>query len=91
MNQYLRDICKIGQGRECCRYLTAGPDGFCCEKLSSMKSHLDHATHMTARGDNCDGLVEVEYRTKLREENVEPEGNSILGCFEVGEENEQSH
>ncbi len=68
MNLYIKDTCKIGQGRECCRYLTAGPDGFCCEKLSSMKSHLDHATHMTARGDNCDGLVEVEYRVKLNGE-----------------------
>lgn len=71
MNLYIKDTCKIGQGRECCRYLTMGPDGFCCEKLSSMKSHLDHATHMTARGDNCDGLVEVEYRVKLNGEENE--------------------
>ncbi|KKK42863.1 hypothetical protein LCGC14_3169440, partial [marine sediment metagenome] len=26
---------------------------------------------MTARGDNCDGLVEVEYRTKLNDENAD--------------------
>ncbi len=71
MNQYLRDICKIGQGRKCCRYLTVGPDGLCCEKLGSLKSHLDHAIHMTARGDNCDGLVEVEYRTKLNDKDAD--------------------
>ena len=71
MNQYLKDICKIGQGRECCRYLTAAPDGFNCDKLGSLKSHLDHAIHMTARGDNCDGLVEVEYRTKLNDEDAD--------------------
>jgi len=26
---------------------------------------------MTARGDNCDGLVEVEYRTKLNDEDAD--------------------
>ncbi len=62
MNNYVKDICKIGQGRKFCRYLSAGPHGFCCEKLGHLRDHLDHATHMTARADNCDGLTEAEWK-----------------------------
>ena len=62
MNKRVKDICKLGQGRKCCRYLTVNRNGFSCEKLGSLRDHLDHATHMVARGDNCNGLVEVEWR-----------------------------
>ena len=27
-------ICKLGQGEECCAFLTCGSDGFCCIRMS---------------------------------------------------------
>jgi hypothetical protein len=53
------DICKLGQGQECCRYLIAGSVGFQCAKLDSeLKDQLDSRVakgKMTACGDNCEG------------------------------------
>lgn len=68
MNNHVNTICKIGQGADCCRYLTMGPDGFCCEKHRVHKSTLDARARnrtMVAISDNCDGLVESEFH-KLR-------------------------
>lgn len=28
----IKDICKIGQGKDCCRYLVMGANGFECMK-----------------------------------------------------------
>lgn len=58
INKHVKDICKIGQGRDCCRYLVAGSDGFECAKLTSMKASIDWrvaTSTMTAIDDNCDG------------------------------------
>ncbi len=55
---YIRDVCKIGQGAACCRYLTMGADGWSCEKTSSLKALLDARVAtgtINARGDNCEG------------------------------------
>lgn len=54
----VRSICKIGQGAECCRYLTMGGGGWSCEKLNPEgKAMLDaRVAGMTAKGDNCDGM-----------------------------------
>lgn len=51
-------ICKIGQGRDCCRYLTMSPTGWSCEKLTDLGRALDMRVTtgtMVARGDNCEG------------------------------------
>lgn len=56
--EYAKTICKIGQGEYCCRYLTMHPEGWSCEKRSSMKKYLDYrvaTSSMRARGDNCPG------------------------------------
>ncbi len=29
---YVRDVCKIGEGHQCCRYLTTGAEGWNCIK-----------------------------------------------------------
>lgn len=53
------EVCAIGQGHDCCRYLTMGPSGWGCEKHSGLKALLDRrvaAAEMTARGDNCGGI-----------------------------------
>ena len=50
-----REVCKIGEGADCCKYLTAGADGFCCEKNTGLGRILDKRTDMTAKSDNCSG------------------------------------
>ena len=63
MNNHIKEVCKIGKGHECCRYLTMGPKGWDCEKKSSLKEHLDRRVElgsMNARGDNCEGKTGKE-------------------------------
>jgi hypothetical protein len=56
--QHFKDVCKPGQREKTCRYVTAGPEGICCEKLDpAMKAMLDaRVSTMSAQGDNCPGL-----------------------------------
>ena len=51
------DVCKVGQGHACCKYLSIGMDGWFCLKLTHMKAEIDERTDMNAQGDNCDGEV----------------------------------
>ncbi len=63
MNTIIEDVCKIGKGNECCRYLVIGTKGFECMKHTSMKQLLDKRVEdkmMTARGDNCEGKTVEE-------------------------------
>ena len=58
MKDHVKNVCKMGQRNECCRYLTIGSGGFECAKHTSLKSVLDIrvATEtIVARGDNCEG------------------------------------
>lgn len=61
---HVNNVCKIGQGYECCRYLTfSGKYGFQCEKESSLKEILDDRAKsetMIARGDNCVGWDKLQ-------------------------------
>lgn len=66
-NEHLKEVCKIGQGKECCRYLTCGPQGFQCAKCSSLKYQLDGrvwSSTIVAQGDNCDGKLLEERRVR---------------------------
>ena len=52
------NICKMGQGHDCCRYLGAGMKGLECLKLTELKHFLDNRVlegTINARGDNCEG------------------------------------
>jgi hypothetical protein len=58
---YIKDVCRIGQSHACCRYLTMGPGGWCCEKNTGLSAVLDARValgSMVARGDNCEGQPE---------------------------------
>ena len=63
---YVKDVCKIGQGNDCCRYLVMAPTGFECAKLDlSLKLTLDQRVRigsMNAKGDNCPGQVNLNQR-----------------------------
>lgn len=53
----LYNVCKVGQGAACCRYISASKDGICCEKFTGLGRMIDLRVHeMTAKGDNCEGL-----------------------------------
>lgn len=55
---YAKTVCKIGQGAECCRYITMAPTGWSCEKHGSLKAYIDFRVlrdAMVSKGDNCEG------------------------------------
>lgn len=57
----LNQVCLIGQGEMCCRYIMLGAAGFECGKHSEFKTQLDKRVEtntITAKGDNCAGLVD---------------------------------
>ena len=64
ITKQVQDVCKIGQGADCCRYLVMGPKGFECTKHDAkVKEELDRKVEMgmfTSKGDNCDGFSEEE-------------------------------
>ena len=51
------NVCKMGQGNACCRYIISSPDGILCGKDDpGTKMTLDNRVEkMTAQGDNCEG------------------------------------
>ena len=58
-----KEVCKIGQGNECCRYLTLSSLGFLCGKHTELRSVLNAKVdrgEMVAQGDNCEGLTGAE-------------------------------
>jgi hypothetical protein len=57
-DKYVKQVCLIGKGAACCRYLTMTSRGWSCAKHSDLKQHLDDrviADSITAKGDNCPG------------------------------------
>ena len=58
MNAHVKNVCKIGQGHDCCRYMVISASGFECVKNTDLKAYLDARVlmeTMVARGDNCLG------------------------------------
>ena len=55
---HLKNICKIGQGKDCCRYIICSTTGFQCAKLTSLKDKIDKKVKsMSAQSDNCEGIL----------------------------------
>lgn len=54
--EHVEKVCKIGQGKNCCRYLLFGM-GFECGKTGPLKGVIDSKVeYMTAQSDNCEGV-----------------------------------
>lgn len=56
--EHVKTVCKIGQGAECCRYLTFSGRGWSCEKKTTGKALFDRRVAqklMVAQSDNCAG------------------------------------
>jgi len=66
VSDQLKNVCKIGQGHACCRYLVMAPGGFECVKFEGdlqLKKQLDARVEIhaiNARGDNCEGKPKEE-------------------------------
>lgn len=59
--EHIKNVCKIGQGRDCCRYLSCSVKGFECEKLGALKDVIDNrAKFMSAQSDNCEGVSKYD-------------------------------
>lgn len=44
--EHIRSVCKIGQGKNCCRYLVLDKKGFECAKESdTLKIMIDRTAH----------------------------------------------
>lgn len=68
ISDFVRDTCKLGQGADCCKYLSASSKKgalFNCEKLTDIGAQIETLTHMTAKSDNCPGLSESDWKKKL--------------------------
>lgn len=61
-DDHLKDVCKMGQGAECCAWLYVDGSGFQCAKANTpmMLSIIPRLEHMTAKGDNCGGWFHLE-------------------------------
>ena len=54
------EVCKMGEGAACCKYLAAGEHGLDCLKLQpGFRVQIDAKTDMVAQSDNCDGMEMV--------------------------------
>ena len=58
-SSHVEEICKVGQGAACCRFLVGGAEGLRCAKLYPELAEQIERRHavgaMIARGDNCPG------------------------------------
>lgn len=59
--EHIKEVCRMGCGAECCRYLVMGDWGMTCAKhMPSFKALLDGRVaegSICAQGDNCEGKV----------------------------------
>ncbi len=57
----ITEVCKLGQGEECCAYLILGSSGAKCAKGTMLAYNIElrlaNGT-MNAKGDNCEGMIE---------------------------------
>jgi hypothetical protein len=56
---HLDSVCKKSSGKMTCKYISLGPSGFICAKMTKMKEILDAKAKdglMVAQSDNCEGI-----------------------------------
>ena len=71
LNDHVKNTCRLGQGAECCKYLSVSESGFNCEKLTDLGRQIEMLTGMTAKADNCDGIPEIDWEKKLNRLSLE--------------------
>lgn len=57
-DDWVKTVCRPGNGVDTCRYLTVGGDGWSCAKLyPPLQTQIDARTNMNAKSDNCEGRL----------------------------------
>jgi len=60
---HIKNVCKIGQGAECCKYLTMSVNGWGCERVNPRNKEVIDQKWATeehvAQGDNCEGQLKL--------------------------------
>lgn len=64
LSTYVKDICKIGQGHDCCRYLLMGPKGFECGKVTDKGEVRTLEDEMKGRTPFKSAREILDWRTK---------------------------
>ena len=67
----LKNICRIGEGHDTCRYIMRNQDNYVCVKNSIVQVSIDETVEkdgMVARGNNCKGLINQEGPVNGKEE-----------------------
>ena len=65
--KHVIEICKMGQGKETCRYLATGSRWECLKTSCLLKKNIDKKVEngeMIAKGDNCQGLLGLVIRNQ---------------------------
>ena len=58
----LMEVCKLGKGSICCRYILLDRKGFKCVKFTKLHNYIDVRVAkgvIKARGNNCPGLMRM--------------------------------
>lgn len=58
--KHVKNVCKIGQGKDCCRYLIASQNGLECARHEPIRHELNERALlglMVAQGSNCNGEI----------------------------------
>jgi hypothetical protein len=59
--RHLREVCRMGQGKDCCAFIIVGRKGIQCAKGTEFEAEIRARVHkMVARGDNCNGYGSEE-------------------------------
>lgn len=74
--EYIKTVCKVGQGALCCRYLGVGLNGYQCDKHSPLRVVIDaRADYMVSKGDNCPGFDRKIPLNALNTEHLQDQPN----------------
>ncbi len=71
--EYVITVCRIGQLKNCCRYLVADQKGFECVKEMNAPDIIRlldarvEANTITAQGNNCQGYLEEKKKETINE------------------------
>ena len=62
VSNQIKNVCKIGQGEKCCKYLVMGKNWECMKASKENKNVIDSnwaTTPHVSQGDNCEGIKDL--------------------------------
>jgi len=74
----LKNVCRIGEGKDTCRYIMRNQEDYVCVKNSIIQLTIDETVEkqgMVAKGNNCPGLINQEELVNGKEKSNQEESN----------------